>query len=70
MSTGRRPRQQTADLHSRQTANQGSVFGVCPRVVLFEFVELFYNPVRQHSHLKGLSPMQFERAGARLTTYP
>ena len=35
-----------------------------------EFIEMFYNPVRQHSHLKGLSPMQFERAGARLTTCP
>jgi transposase InsO family protein len=40
------------------------------RVAIFEFIELFYNPVRQHSHLKGLSPMHFERAGARLTTCP
>jgi transposase InsO family protein len=33
------------------------------RAAIFEFIELFYNPVRQHSHLNGLSPMQFERAG-------
>jgi putative transposase len=40
------------------------------RATIFEFIELFYNPVRQHSHLHGLSPMQFERVGARLTTCP
>jgi putative transposase len=40
------------------------------RATIFEFIELFYNPVRQHSHLNGLSPMQFERVGARLTTCP
>jgi putative transposase len=32
------------------------------RAAIFEFIELFYNPVRQHSHLKGFSPMQFERS--------
>jgi putative transposase len=32
------------------------------RTAIFEFIELFYNPVRQHSHLNGLSPMQFERS--------
>lgn len=40
------------------------------RAAIFEFIELFYNPVRQHSHLNGLSPMQFERTGSRLTTCP
>lgn len=40
------------------------------RAAIFEFVELFYNPVRQHSYLSGLSPIQFERANARLTTCP
>lgn len=40
------------------------------RAAIFEFVELFYNPVRQHSYLGGLSPIQFERANARLTTCP
>ncbi len=43
-------------LHERyKTRNQA-------RAAIFEFIELFYNPVRQHSHLQGLSPMQFERA--------
>lgn len=40
------------------------------RSAIFEFIELFYNPVRQHSHLRGLSPLQFERASARLTHCP
>jgi putative transposase len=32
------------------------------RAAIFDFIELFYNPVRQHSHLAGLSPIQFETA--------
>jgi hypothetical protein len=40
------------------------------RAAIFEFIEWFYNPVRQHSHLNGLSPMKFEKANARLTTCP
>ncbi len=40
------------------------------RATVFEYIELFYNPVRQHSHLNGLSPVQFERGGTRLTTCP
>ena len=32
------------------------------RAAIFDFVELFYHPVRQHSYLNGLSPIQFERA--------
>lgn len=31
------------------------------RAAIFEFIELFYNPVRQHSYLNGLGPMEFER---------
>jgi len=30
------------------------------RAAIFDFIELFYNPVRHHSHLKGMSPIQFE----------
>jgi transposase InsO family protein len=33
-------------------------------------METFYNPVRQHSHLGGMSPVEFERASMRLTTCP
>jgi transposase InsO family protein len=29
---------------------------------IFDYIEMFYNPVHQHSHLQGLSPMQFEKA--------
>ena len=32
------------------------------RAAIFDFIELFYNPVRQHSYIDGLSPVQFERA--------
>jgi len=40
------------------------------RAAIFDFIEMFYNPVRQHSTLKGISPMEFERANVRLTTCP
>lgn len=32
------------------------------RSAIFEFIEMFYNPVRQHSFLDGLSPIQFEKS--------
>lgn len=38
------------------------------RAAIFDFLEMFYNPVRQHSTLNGLSPIQFEKATARLIT--
>lgn len=37
---------------------------------IFEYVELFYNPVRRHSYLGWISPIQFEKVKARLTTCP
>jgi putative transposase len=40
------------------------------RASVFDYLEMFYNPVRQHSYLNGLSPLQFEKANARLTTCP
>jgi putative transposase len=40
------------------------------RAAIFDFIEMFYNPVRQHSTLNGLSPVQFEKANVRLTTCP
>jgi putative transposase len=40
------------------------------RAAIFDFIELFYNPVRQHSYLAGLSPVQFEKANKRSTTCP
>ena len=40
------------------------------RAAIFDFMEMFYNPVRRHSTLNGMSPVQFERANVRLTTCP
>jgi putative transposase len=40
------------------------------RTAIFDFIEMFYNPVRQHSYLDGPSPTQFESIIARLTTCP
>lgn len=57
-------------LKNEQTLHERYRTRADARAAIFEFIELFYNPVRQHSHLKGLSPMQFERADARLTTCP
>lgn len=37
---------------------------------LFDFIELYYNPVRPHSYLGGLSPSKFEQLNVRLTTCP
>jgi len=32
------------------------------RADLFDYIELFYNPTRRHSHVGGISPEAFERA--------
>jgi putative transposase len=29
---------------------------------MFNFIETFYNPIKRHSHMGGLSPVQFEKA--------
>jgi len=34
------------------------------RADIFNYVEMFYNPVRRHSHLGGVSPEAFERASS------
>jgi putative transposase len=49
-------------LKNEQTLHERYKTRAQARAAVFEFIELFYNPVRQHSHLNGLSPMQFERA--------
>ncbi len=28
---------------------------------IFNFIEMFYNPVKRHSHTGGVSPVQFEK---------
>jgi len=30
-----------------------------------DYIDSFYNPTRRHSHLGGVSPEEFERAGLR-----
>ena len=32
------------------------------RASLFDYIEVFYNRTRRHSHLGGVSPEAFERA--------
>ena len=35
------------------------------RADIFDYIELFYNQIRRHSHLGGVSPEAFERASFR-----
>ena len=35
------------------------------RTAIFEYLEMFYNPVRQHSTLSGMSPVEFERRNGK-----
>jgi putative transposase len=35
------------------------------RGAIAEYIEVFYNPTRRHSHLGGVSPEVFEAAGSR-----
>jgi len=32
------------------------------RADVFDYIEVFYNRTRRHSHLDGVSPVAFERA--------
>lgn len=57
-------------LKNEQTLHDRYRMRLQARTAIFDFIELFYNLVRQHSHLHGLSPMQFEHAAAPLTTCP
>ena len=40
----------------------GAVYANCdePRQSIFDYIEMFYNPVRRHSHNDGLSPVKYE----------
>jgi putative transposase len=35
------------------------------RSAIAEYIEVFYNPTRRHSHLGGVSPEAFEASGSR-----
>ncbi|MBT6619155.1 MAG: IS3 family transposase, partial [Gemmatimonadetes bacterium] len=32
------------------------------RADIFDYIEMFYNPIRRHTHLDGISPDAFEAA--------
>jgi len=49
-------------LKNELTLHERFVTRTQARAAIFEFIELYYNPVRQHSYLGGLSPMEFESA--------
>jgi len=57
-------------LKNEETLHRRYVTRADARAAIFDFMEMFYNPVRQHSTLNGMSPVQFERANVRLTTRP
>jgi len=38
--------------------------GVHASADIFDYIEVFYNRIRRHSHLGGISPEAFERASA------
>jgi putative transposase len=37
------------------------------RASIFDYIEVFYNRERRHSHIGGVSPVEFERRGSLLT---
>lgn len=57
-------------LKNEETLHQRYATRAQARAAIFDFLEMFYNPVRQHSHLGGMSPVEFERASMRLSTCP
>jgi len=48
----------------KREAIQNTVFKTREEVrcIIFEYIEMFYNPTRQHSYLGGLSPAEYEKA--------
>ncbi len=47
-------------LHGRNPAEVGTSGRKGIRADIFDFIELFYNSQRRHSHVGGVSPRQFE----------
>jgi putative transposase len=54
-------------LKNEETLHQRYVTKAEAQAAIFDFMEMFYNPVRQHSTLNGMSPVEFEKANVRLT---
>jgi len=57
-------------LKNEETLHQRYATRTEARAAIFDFIEMFYNPIRQHSTCNGMSPVEFERANVRLTTCP
>jgi putative transposase len=55
-------------LENEETLHQRYATRDEARTAIFDYLEMFYNPVRQHSTLNDFSPIQFEKANARPTT--
>ncbi len=51
-------------LKTERTARQHHATRDAARADVFDYIERFYNPIRRHSTLGYLSPMQFEQAAA------
>jgi len=52
-------------LKTEQTARQHYATRDAARADVFDYIERFYNPIRRHSTLGYVSPMQFEQAVAQ-----
>jgi transposase InsO family protein len=54
-------------LKNEETLHQRYATRAEAQGAIFDFMEMYYNPVRQHSTLNGMSPVEFEKANVRLT---
>jgi transposase InsO family protein len=51
-----------ATLKNELTLHDRYVTRAAARAAIFDYLEMFYNPIRRHSTLNGVSPIQFERS--------
>ena len=51
-------------LHSRSGLFREKIYATREEAKgeIFNFIEMFYNPVKRHSHTGGVSPAKFEEA--------
>jgi len=45
----------------RQITEGGYPVREVARRDIFDYIEMFYNPIRRHGHNDGLSPVEFEK---------
>jgi transposase InsO family protein len=51
-----------ATLKNELTLHERYATRTAARSAIFNYLEMFYNPIRRHSTLNGLSPIEFERS--------